>query len=55
MEGHLAFVATAYGMSGLVVVAMIVWILRDHRTLTRAIADLEAQGVRRRSAQEKHP
>ena len=52
MDPHLPFVAAAYGLSAFVVIGLVVWIVHDHRRLSRAIAELEARGVRRRSAGE---
>jgi heme exporter protein D len=50
---HPWFVATAYGISAVVIAGLIVWILLDGRARQRDIAALEASGVRRRSAQGK--
>ena len=50
---HPWFVATAYGISAIVIAGLIVWILLDGRAQRRDIAGLEASGVRRRSARDK--
>jgi len=50
---HPWFVATAYGISAIVIAGLIVWILLDARARRRDIAELEASGVRRRSAREE--
>jgi heme exporter protein D len=50
---HPWFVATAYGISAVVIAGLIVWILLDGRARRRDIAGLEASGVRRRSARDK--
>jgi heme exporter protein D len=50
---HPWFVATAYGISAIVIAGLIGWILLDGRARRRDIAALEASGVRRRSAQDK--
>jgi heme exporter protein D len=50
---HPWFVATAYGISAIVIASLIGWILLDGRARRRDIAALEASGVRRRSAQDK--
>jgi heme exporter protein D len=34
----------------LVVAGLIAWVVFDHRAQTRALADLDARGVRRRSS-----
>ena len=46
---HAAFIVIAYGLATLIVGAMIVWIIFDHRRQLRSLADLEARGVTRRS------
>jgi heme exporter protein D len=46
---HAAFIVIAYGLATLIVGAMIVWIVVDHRQQARSLADLEARGVTRRS------
>jgi heme exporter protein D len=46
---HAAFIVIAYGLATLIVGAMIAWIVIDHRRQLRALADLEARGVTRRS------
>ncbi len=47
---HAGFIWAAYGAVALVVGALIVWIVSDDRRQRRRIAELEARGVRRRSA-----
>jgi len=46
---HAAFIVGAYGIAVLIVVVMIAWVALDHRRQARALADLEARGVSRRS------
>ena len=46
---HADFILTAYGAAALIVAAMIAWVAIDHRRQARALADLEARGVTRRS------
>jgi heme exporter protein D len=46
---HAAFIVGAYAVAGLIVAAMIAWVLIDHRRQARILADLEARGVTRRS------
>ncbi|MCY6383378.1 heme exporter protein CcmD [Hoeflea prorocentri] len=47
---HLAFVMLSYGITALTVAALIVWVLLDQRGRQAELAELEARGVRRRSA-----
>jgi heme exporter protein D len=47
---HGGFILAAYLLAATVLVGMAVWILIDGRAQRRRIADLEARGVRRRSA-----
>jgi heme exporter protein D len=46
---HAAFIVAAYAVAALVVVALIGWVALDHRTQQRRLAQLESQGVTRRS------
>ncbi|MCO6391080.1 heme exporter protein CcmD [Aliihoeflea aestuarii] len=48
---HVAFVSAAYGVTFLVLASIALWLFIDHRARKRELADLEARGVRRRSAQ----
>ena len=50
VTGHLGFVAAAYGFAALIVLSLIVWVFADHRAQRRTLAELEARGIRRRSA-----
>lgn len=47
---HLAFVTIAYGATGLTLLALILWVLMDQKARRAELAELEARGVRRRSA-----
>jgi heme exporter protein D len=47
---HAIFILGAYGAASLVVLALIAWVLADYRMQRRVLADLEQQGVTRRSA-----
>jgi heme exporter protein D len=47
---HAGFILAAYGIAILVVVVLFVWIVVDGRSQRRQLAELEARGVRRRSA-----
>ena len=48
---YAAFILGAYGAAALIVTAMVAWVVIDHRRQARALADLEARGVTRRSEQ----
>jgi heme exporter protein D len=50
MMSHVAFVSAAYGVTVLVLAGIALWLAGDHRARKRELADLEARGVRRRSA-----
>jgi heme exporter protein D len=47
------FILGAYGAFALIVLAMVAWVAIDHRRQARALAELEARGVTRRS--ERRP
>jgi heme exporter protein D len=47
---HGLFIAAAYGVTALVVLALIARAVLDHRVQARRLAELEARGIRRRSA-----
>ena len=47
---HAGFIWMAYGVSALVMVGLIFWIRIDARRQLNLLADLEAKGIRRRSA-----
>jgi heme exporter protein D len=49
LGAHVGFILVAYGAAGLVLAALVLWVLIDHRMQLRAIAALEARGVRRQS------
>ena len=49
MSPHALYVAAAYAASALVLAALIGWILLDGRARKRDLAELEAEGIRRRS------
>ena len=44
-----AFIITAYAVATVVVLAMIAWVVLDHRALKRSLALLERSGMTRRS------
>jgi heme exporter protein D len=47
---HAAFIVAAYAVTFVAIGALAVFIVDDDRRQRRALAELEAQGVRRRSA-----
>lgn len=47
---YASFIVTSYALAALVVVLLIGWIVFDHRRQQRALRDLEARGVTRRSS-----
>lgn len=49
MTAHALYVSAAYGISALVIVGLIGWIVADQRARQRELAELEASGLRRRS------
>lgn len=49
MSAHAWYVAAAYGVSAVVLALTIGWILLDQQARRRELAELEAQGIRRRS------
>ena len=50
---HAFYIYTAYGVTGLIVLALICWVWLDGRACARELARLEASGIRRRSEQGK--
>lgn len=50
MAPHAGFIIAAYLVTVVAIVAMIVWIVLDGRLQKRRLSELEARGVRRRSA-----
>jgi heme exporter protein D len=47
---HFGFIAGAYGFAVVVVGGLTAWVMLDYRAQRRHLADLESQGVIRRSA-----
>jgi heme exporter protein D len=47
---HTGFILAAYLVTAAVLVGMFLWILADGRAQKRRLADLEARGIKRRSA-----
>ena len=50
---HAIFIIAAYGAAAVVVASLIAWGVLDFRAQKRALGDLEARGVTRRSAEIK--
>lgn len=46
---HAGFIVSAYAIAVVIIATMVVWVLIDHRRQMRILAELEAQGVTRRS------
>ena len=47
---HAGFIVAAYLVTAVVLVGLFVWVIADGRAQSRRLADLEARGVKRRSA-----
>jgi heme exporter protein D len=47
---HAAFIVAAYAVTFVAIAALTLFIVDDDRRQRRALAELEAQGIRRRSA-----
>ncbi|MBI1621891.1 heme exporter protein CcmD [Aquamicrobium zhengzhouense] len=50
MSAHALYVLSAYGVSALALIGLALWIIADQRARRRELAQLEAAGIRRRSA-----
>ncbi|MFL9826153.1 heme exporter protein CcmD [Rhodoplanes sp. SY1] len=48
---HAVFIVGSYAVTTIVVVVLVLWVWLDGRRQARLLADLEARGVRRRSAE----
>jgi heme exporter protein D len=48
MGPYAGFIFAAYGAAGILVAALVLWVVADHRIQRRALAALDAQGVSRR-------
>ena len=53
MSAHAAYVAAAYGATALALGGLIGWLLLDQRAQRKALAQLEASGIRRRSDRDR--
>ena len=50
---HAGFILAAYAAAVIIVLALVAWVILDGRALRRRLSDLEARGVRRRSARSR--
>jgi heme exporter protein D len=50
---HADFILAAYGITLLVVLVLIAWVALDYRSQRRRVAELESQGITRRSVQAR--
>ncbi len=50
MSPHTGFIVAAYAVTAATLVALVLWVALDARAQRRRLAELEARGVRRRSA-----
>ena len=50
---HAFYVAASYGAAFAVTLGLVLWVFLDHRARQREIAQLEAAGIRRRSARRE--
>ena len=46
---HACFIVIAYAVAIVIVAGLIVWVMLDRRHLSRAVDELEAKGITRRS------
>ena len=47
---HIDFILAAYAAGVIVIAALIAWVVLDYRAQRRTLAELEMQGISRRSA-----
>jgi heme exporter protein D len=47
---HSGFILAAYLVTAVVLALLVLWVIADGRAQRRRLADLEARGIRRRSA-----
>ncbi|WP_313616639.1 heme exporter protein CcmD [Agrobacterium sp.] len=47
---HAFYIGLSYGITGLIVVALILWVILDGRARNRELKELEASGIRRRAS-----
>jgi len=46
---HASFILAAYAVAVVIVAALVVWVMLDHRAQRRSLGELEKRGVTRRS------
>ena len=49
---HASFIVAAYAIASVVIIALIGWVIADHRRQRAILQDLERNGVTRRSARQ---
>jgi len=50
---HAGFIVAAYITTAAVVAALVMWVIADHATQRRTLADLERRGITRRSGETR--
>jgi heme exporter protein D len=45
---HAVFIIAAYAAAMLVIAVLVIWVVADHRLLTRMLAQLDTRGIMRR-------
>jgi heme exporter protein D len=50
---HAGFIISAYVIATAVVATLVIWVISDHVTQKRALAELERRGITRRSAEPR--
>ena len=53
LGSHAGFIVAAYITTAAVVAALVMWVIADHATQRRTLADLERRGITRRSAESR--
>jgi heme exporter protein D len=54
VSAHALYVTAAYAITAIVLAGLVGWILLDQRARRRELAELEAAGIRRRSAKARN-
>lgn len=49
---HAAFIVAAYAAAIVIVAVLVLWVALDRRRLGRTLAELELQGIKRRSERD---
>jgi len=47
---HAFYISLSYGLTGLIVIALIGWVMLDGRARNRELKELETSGIRRRAS-----